>query len=74
LNDSLKPTVCKNHNNSNGDTSVKSYAAGPYIHGVTGQIKRILSNCNMKVALKPYFTLGHIFAKSKDPDPNKSEN
>ena len=26
-----------------------------------------LSNCNIKVALKPYLTLGHIFAKPKDP-------
>jgi hypothetical protein len=23
--------------------------------------------CDIKVALKPYFTLGHIFAKPKDP-------
>ena len=36
--------------------------------GVTEPIKRILSNCNIKVvALKPYLTLGHIFAKPKDP-------
>ena len=35
----------------------------PYIQGVTEPIKRILSNCNIKVALKPYLTLGHIFAK-----------
>ena len=26
-----------------------------------------LSNCNIKVALKPYLTLGHIFEKPKDP-------
>jgi hypothetical protein len=31
------------------------------------QSKRILSNCNIKVALKPYLTLGHIFAKPKEP-------
>ncbi len=30
-------------------------------------LKRILSNCNIKVSLKPYLTLGHIFAKPKDP-------
>jgi hypothetical protein len=31
------------------------------------QSKRILSNCNIKVALKTYLTLGHIFTKAKDP-------
>jgi hypothetical protein len=51
-----------------GDTSVKGYAIVPYIQGVmTEPIKRMLSNCNIKVALKPYLTLGHIFAKPKDP-------
>jgi hypothetical protein len=50
-----------------GDTSAKGYAIVPYIQGVTEPIKTILSNCNIKVALKPYLTLGHIFAKPKDP-------
>ena len=67
LNDSLKPPVCKNQNNSEGDTSAKGYAIVPYIRGVTEPIKRMLSNCNIKVALKRYLTLGHIFAKPKDP-------
>jgi hypothetical protein len=57
---------CRNQNNSEGDTPVKDYAIVPYIQGVTEPIKRILSNCNIKVALKPYLTLGHIFAKPKD--------
>jgi hypothetical protein len=43
------------------------YAIVPYIRGVIEPIRRILSNCNIKVALKPYLTLGHIFAKPKDP-------
>ena len=43
------------------------YAIVPYIQDVTEPIKRILSNCNIKVALKPCLTLGHIFAKPKDP-------
>jgi hypothetical protein len=47
--------------------ALKGYAIVPYIKGVTEPIKRILSNCNIKVALKPYLTLGHIFAKPKDP-------
>ena len=67
LNDCLRSPVCRNQNNSEGDTSVKGYAIVPYIQGVTEPIKRILSNCNIKVALKPYLTLGHIFAKQKDP-------
>ena len=69
LDDCLRPPVCRNQNNSEaeGDTSVKGFAIVPYIQGVTEPIKRILSNCNVKVALKPYLTLGHIFAKPKDP-------
>ena len=66
LNDCLRSPVCRNQNNSEGDTSVKGYAIVPYIQGVAEPIKRILSNCNIKVALKPYLTLGHIFAKPKD--------
>ena len=30
-------------------------------------IKRILNSHNVKVAQKPFQTLGHIFAKPKDP-------
>jgi hypothetical protein len=56
LNDCLRSPVCRNQNNSEGDTSVKGYAIVPYIQGVTEPIKRILSNCNIKVALKPYLT------------------
>ena len=67
LNDCLRSPVCWNQNNPEGDTSAKGYAIVPYIQGVTEPIKRILSNCNIKVALKPYLTLGHIFAKPKDP-------
>ena len=67
LNDCLRSPVCRNQNNSEGDTSVKGYAIVPYIQGVTEPIKRILSNCNIKIVLKPYLTLGHIFAKPKDP-------
>ena len=55
LNDCLRSPVCRNQNNSEGDKSQNQ------------SIKRILSNCNIKVALKPYLTLGHIFAKPKDP-------
>ena len=43
------------------------FAVIPYIQGVTEPIKRILNSHNMKVAQKPFQTLGHIFAKPKDP-------
>ena len=39
----------------------------PYIQGVTEPIKRILNSHTVKVAQKPFQTLGHIFAKPKDP-------
>ena len=39
----------------------------PYIQGVTEPTKRILNGYNVKVAKKPFQTLGHIFAKPKDP-------
>ena len=38
-----------------------------YIQGVTETIKKILNSPNVKVAQKPFQTLGHIFAKPKDP-------
>ena len=60
LNDCLSPPVCKNE-------LAKGYAIIPYIRGVTEPIKRILINCNGKVSKKSYLTLGHIFAKPKDP-------
>ena len=73
LKNCLNPSACRNQNNSEGDTSIKGYAVVPYIQGVTEPIKRILSNCNIKVALKPYLTLGHIFAKPKDPIPTNQK-
>ena len=39
----------------------------PYIQGATEPIKRILNNHNVQVSQKPFQTLGHIFAKLKDP-------
>ena len=43
------------------------FAVIPYIRGVTEAIKRILNSHNIKVAQNPFQTLGHIFAKPKDP-------
>ena len=42
------------------------FAVIPYIQGVTEPIKRILNSHNVKVAQKPFQTLGHIFTKPKD--------
>ena len=47
------------------------FAVIPYIQGVTEPIKRILNNHNVYVAQKPFQTLGHIFAKPKDPITNE---
>ena len=41
----------------------------PYIQGIAEPIRRVLNNCGIKVALKPFQTLGHIFAKPKDRVP-----
>ena len=43
------------------------FAVIPYIQGVTEPTMRILNGQSVKVAQKPFQTLGHIFAKSKDP-------
>ena len=43
------------------------FAIIPSIQGVTEPIKRILNSHNVKVAQKPFQTLGHIFAKPKNP-------
>ena len=36
-------------------------------------VLRILSDCNIKVGLKPCLTLGYIFAKPKDPLPKNQK-
>ena len=47
------------------------FAVIPYIQGVTEPIKRILNSHNVYVAQKPFQTLGHVFAKPKDPITNE---
>ena len=44
--------VCRNQNNSEGDTSVKGYAIVPYIQGVTEPIKRINSQVENRLYTK----------------------
>ena len=43
------------------------FAVNVYIQSVAEPIKRILNSHNVKVVQKPFQTLGHIFAKPKDP-------
>ena len=56
-----------NSNALNEREPVTGFAVIPYIQGVTEPIKRILNSHNVKVAQKSFQTLGHIFAKPKDP-------
>ena len=55
-------TDCKS---SEGDSAVKGFAIVPYIQGIAETIRRVLNN----FALKPFRTLGHIFAEPKDRCP-----
>ena len=48
-----------------GDSAVKGFATVPYIQEIAEPIRRVLNSCGIKVALKPFRTLGHIFAKPK---------
>ena len=59
------------YNSPGSDSAVKGFAIVPYmyIQGIAEPIRRVLNNCGIKVALKPFWTLGHIFAKPKDRVP-----
>ena len=39
----------------------------PYVQGISEPIKRILAEVDIRVAMKPHFTLSSIFRKPKDP-------
>ena len=56
-------------NSPEGDSAVKGFAIVPYIQGIAEPIRRVLNNCGIKAALKPFQTLGHIFAKPKGRVP-----
>ena len=57
------------YNSPEGDSAAKGFAIVPYIQGIAEPIRRVLNDCGIKVALKPFQTLGHIFAKPKDRVP-----
>ena len=65
LRDCQKPVTTGNALDEREPTT--GFAVIPYIQGVIEPIKRILNSHNVKVAQKPFQTLGHIFAKPKDP-------
>ena len=62
-----KPVTSSDTPDEDEKDPATGFAVIPYIQGVTEPIKRILNSHNVKVAQKPFQTLGHIFAKPKDP-------
>ena len=69
LYDCLRRPTLTHCNSPEGDSAVKGFEIVPYIQGIAEPIRRVLNNCGIKVALKPFQTLGHIFAKPKDRVP-----
>ena len=69
LYDCLRRPTLTDCNSPEGDSAVKGFAIVPYIQGIAEPIRRVLNNCGIKVALKPFQTLGHISAKPKDRVP-----
>ena len=61
----LKNILCLHGNQVDSQTWFDATLV--YIQGVMETIKKILNSTNVKVAQKPFQTLGHIFAKPKDP-------
>ena len=69
LYDCLRRPTLTDCNSPEGDSALKDFAIVPYIQRIAEPVRRILNNCAIKVALKPFRTLGHIFAKHKDRVP-----
>ena len=63
LHDCFRHPALTNCDSLAGDFAMKGFAIVPYIQGIAEPIMRILNNCGIKVALKPFQTLGHILAK-----------
>ena len=66
LYDCLRRPTLTDCNSPDDDSAVKGFAIVPYIQGIAEPIRGVLNNYGIKVALKPFQTLGHIFAKPKD--------
>ena len=67
--DCLTRSTLTDCNYPDGDSTVKTHIVVPYIQVIAEPIRRILNNCSIKFALKPFRTLGHIFAKLNDRVP-----
>ena len=59
---SVKPVATSSTPDEREPTT--GFAFIPYTQGVTEPIKRILNSHNVKVAQKPFQTLGHIFCQT----------
>ena len=66
LYDCLRGPTLTDCNSPEDDSAGKGFAIVPYIQGIAEPIRRVLNNCGIKVALKPFQTLEHIFSKPKD--------
>ena len=69
LHDCLRRPTLTDCNSPKGDSAVKGFTIVSYIQGIPEPIWRVLNNCGIKVSLKPFRRLGHIFAKLKDCVP-----
>ena len=69
LYDCLRRPTMTHCNSPEGDSAGKGFAIIPYIQGIAESIRRVLNNCGIKVELKTFQILGHIFAKPKDCVP-----
>ena len=47
--------------------SFKSFTCLPYVHGTADKIQCVLNDVGVKVAIKPFVTIGKSFPSSKDP-------
>ena len=47
--------------------SFKSFTSLPYIHGTTNKIQRVLNDVGVRVAMKPFVTIGKFLPSPKDP-------
>ena len=47
--------------------SFQSFTCLPYIHGTTDKIQRVLNDVGVKVAMRPFVTIGKSLPSPKDP-------
>ena len=64
LYDCLRPPTLTDCNSPEGDSAAKGFAIVPYIQRIAEPIRRVLNNCGIKVALKP-FDIGTYFCETQ---------